>query len=296
MLFCSFLALLFFAPIFLTSTKVYAVTDCTAPMPSAGADGYMHLALGADNTLTVTVTNKNATTMKSVDFNHLDGGKWTSANITAVTTPAGWTFASASHDAWYNSSTGLVTNANATFAFKIHPTASATADGSSPPYFQMEMWSTTSLSGTNIFCDGSPWYVTIEGTPSIPSLSSAPDDRAVDLSWSALSGATYYNIKRGSTVVFTGSSNSYRDTGLTNGTAYTYTIQACNVSSCSAYGGSRTETPAVPVTSGGGISEAELIDGLTQYFTPRVKEVIGLFVAMLTGFLIIREFRWRHSK
>jgi hypothetical protein len=45
--------------------------------------------------------------------------------------------------------------------------------------------------------------------------------------------------------------------------------------------------------SGAGITESDVFTALQTYFTPRVKEVIGLFIAMFAGVLIIQQFRWR---
>ena len=57
------------------------------------------------------------------------------------------------------------------------------------------------------------------------------------LTWSAVSGATGYNVKRSTTnggpyanVLPNVATNSYTNTGLTNGTTYYYVVTALNAS------------------------------------------------------------------
>ena len=50
----------------------------------------------------------------------------------------------------------------------------------------------------------------------------------MSLSWSAVSGATSYNVYRNGTKVGTSSGTSYTDTGLTASTAYSYQVSASN--------------------------------------------------------------------
>ena len=65
----------------------------------------------------------------------------------------------------------------------------------------------------------------------------------VSLSWSAASGATTYNVYRGSTTAGSGiSSTSFTDTGLVAGTAYTYSVTGVNAKGESAHSASVTGT------------------------------------------------------
>ncbi len=93
------------------------------------------------------------------------------------------------------------------------------------------------------------------GVPAAPTgLTAAGGSNQVSLSWTAVSGATSYNIyeatasgAEGSTPIVTGvTASSYTATGLTNGTAYFFTVAAVN-----SYGTSATssEASATPVTS-----------------------------------------------
>jgi chitinase len=67
---------------------------------------------------------------------------------------------------------------------------------------------------------------------------------SVSLSWSASSGATGYNVYRGTTKVASVSGTSYSDTGLTAATSYSYTVTATNTAGESAHSSSVTGTTA----------------------------------------------------
>ena len=75
----------------------------------------------------------------------------------------------------------------------------------------------------------------------------------VSLSWTAATYATSYKVLRNGTQVGTPTGTSYTDTGLTNGTAYSYTVVATNMTGDSAASGSASATPAaggVPLPTG----------------------------------------------
>jgi fibronectin type 3 domain-containing protein len=91
------------------------------------------------------------------------------------------------------------------------------------------------------------------GVPAAPTgLSVTAGDAQVDLSWTASAGATSYNIYRSTSSgtevqVHTGvSTNSYSDTGLTNGTTYYYKISAVNAFGESSLSSEDSATPEVP--------------------------------------------------
>jgi fibronectin type 3 domain-containing protein/lysophospholipase L1-like esterase len=89
--------------------------------------------------------------------------------------------------------------------------------------------------------------------PSAPTgLAATPGNAQVGLTWTASSGATSYNVYRGTTAggesttaIATGvTTPSYTNTGLTNGTAYYYKVAAVNGSGTSAYSNEATATPS----------------------------------------------------
>lgn len=115
------------------------------------------------------------------------------------------------------------------------------------------------LSGVAIYTDiaiaaggggGAPGPPSLPGTPT--GLVATPGSTTVALTWTAVSGATSYQVKRGTapggpyTTVGTPGTNSYGDTGLTNGTAYYYVVAAVNAAGA---GSNSAEATATPVAS-----------------------------------------------
>jgi len=93
------------------------------------------------------------------------------------------------------------------------------------------------------------------GTPTAPSaptgLGATAGNTQVALGWTASSGATSYNVYRGTsaggesaTAIATGiTTTSYTNTGLTNGTTYYFEVKAVNASGSSSYSNETSATP-----------------------------------------------------
>lgn len=94
--------------------------------------------------------------------------------------------------------------------------------------------------------------------PAVPTgLSATAGNAQVSLSWTASSGASTYNVYRGTTAggesatpLTTGvSASSYTDAGLTNGTKYYYVVAAVNAYGTSAKSSEASASPAAPTTA-----------------------------------------------
>ncbi|MBI1377838.1 MAG: hypothetical protein GC157_10205 [Frankiales bacterium] len=78
-------------------------------------------------------------------------------------------------------------------------------------------------------------------------LVASPGDRQVSLTWTASAGATSYGVYRGSTKIATVTTTSYVNTGLTNGTSYTYKVVAYRLNSpASPFSSTASATPVAP--------------------------------------------------
>jgi fibronectin type 3 domain-containing protein len=95
------------------------------------------------------------------------------------------------------------------------------------------------------------------GAPAAPTgLSATAGSAQATLNWTASSGATSYNVYRGttaggesSTAIATGiTGTSYTNTGLTNGTTYYYKVAAVNAGGTSGLSNEASATPASVVT------------------------------------------------
>ncbi|MEU4193052.1 cellulose binding domain-containing protein [Kribbella sp. NPDC026611] len=87
---------------------------------------------------------------------------------------------------------------------------------------------------------------TVPGAPS--GLSGTASGTSVNLSWSAASGATSYNIYRNGSKVGTSSGTSYTDSGLAATTTYSYQVSGSN----GAGEGPKSNTASVTTGTGGG--------------------------------------------
>jgi fibronectin type 3 domain-containing protein len=83
-------------------------------------------------------------------------------------------------------------------------------------------------------------------------LVATPDNALVTLSWTAVSAATSYNVKRSTTAggpytqIGTATVATYADTTVTNGVTYYYVVSAVNAAGESANSAEASATPAIP--------------------------------------------------
>ena len=91
--------------------------------------------------------------------------------------------------------------------------------------------------------------------PSAPTgLAATAGNAQVSLTWAASSGASGYHVKRSivsgaETQISAPTSNSYTDTGLTNGTKYFYVVSAVNSGGESGNSSEVSATPSAPLTA-----------------------------------------------
>jgi hypothetical protein len=88
----------------------------------------------------------------------------------------------------------------------------------------------TSVGIPDLTLTSSPTVYTVPGAPT--SLSATAGNASVALSWTAPaylgSGTVNYALYRGATLVYNSTGTSFTDTGLANGTSYSYTVYASN--------------------------------------------------------------------
>jgi len=110
--------------------------------------------------------------------------------------------------------------------------------------------------------------------PNAPTgLSATAGNAQASLTWTAVSGATSYNVKRSLTSggpyanVMTGvTTTSFTNTGLTNGTQYFYVITALNASGESAISNQASATPSAGGGTSGGATATGAIANASPWF------------------------------
>jgi len=99
------------------------------------------------------------------------------------------------------------------------------------------------------------------GAPGAPTgVAATAGDTQISLTWNSVAGATSYNVKRstvsgsGYSTIASPATNSYTNTGLTNGTTYYYVITAVGVGGEGANSSEVSATPAVPPAAPTGLT------------------------------------------
>ena len=134
--------------------------------------------------------------------------------------------------------------------------------------------------------------------PAVPtSLQATPGNAQVSLTWTASTGATSYNVKRGTTTggpytkISSPTSATFTDTALTNGTMYFYVVSAVNSAGESANSSEASAKPTAPaqaptaptgLTATAGNAEASLTwaapTGAASYHVKRATTTGGPYI------------------
>ncbi len=192
------------------------------------------------------------------------GGNGSGGGSNAPAIPTGLTASAA------NAQVNLTWSASAG-ASAYYVKRSTTTSG---PYTQIAAPTTTTYADSNVTNGTKYYYVVsayntygqsansaevsatpIAAPPPVPAnLIAAAGNTQVNLSWNASAGATSYHVKRSTTSggaytqISAPTTNSFTDTGLTNGTTYYYVVSALSAGSESANSAQASATPTVPLT------------------------------------------------
>jgi len=117
---------------------------------------------------------------------------------------------------------------------------------------------------------------TIPATPT--GLKGTPTTTSVNLSWNAVQGATYYQVKRNGVLIYQGPNTSFNNTALLSGTAYQYTILAGNASGASPISAVTTVTtiqapPTTPVLGGSSATQTSVTLSWKSIYNAKSYEV-----------------------
>lgn len=93
------------------------------------------------------------------------------------------------------------------------------------------------------------WAETIPSTPSNLH-KDGQTTTSINVDWDTETGADGYRLKRGTTVVYTGATSAYTDTGLAAGTGYTYSVESYNQAGNSGYSSTQTFYTLVAAPTG----------------------------------------------
>jgi fibronectin type 3 domain-containing protein len=185
----------------------------------------------------------------------------TNLGVTAGNTTATlqWTASTSGNPTSYSIYRGTISDGEAT-------TPIATVNGTTTTFTDTGLtngktyfYNVAASNGVGVSPDTNEVSVTPAATTTVPpapaGLAATAGNGSVGLNWTASAGATSYSIYRGTapnaegaTAVGTATSNSFTDTGLTNGTTYYYKVTASNSAGTSA---SSNEANATPTAGSG---------------------------------------------
>ncbi|NQX61832.1 fibronectin type III domain-containing protein [Paenibacillus qinlingensis] len=107
-------------------------------------------------------------------------------------------------------------------------------------------------------------------------LEAVPSNSSINLNWTAVTGATSYNVKRATTaggpyttIATSVTGATYTDNSVTNGTTYYYVVTAVNAGGESGNSNESSATPTAPVTpppSGRALLVITLVNGLEKEY------------------------------
>jgi fibronectin type 3 domain-containing protein len=149
-------------------------------------------------------------------------------------------------------------SANAT-GYKVYRGAALVATQAGTTFVDTGLTNGTAYSYTVVATNGSassPASAAVSATPMAPApgiptgLVATPGDASMVLTWTAVSAATSYHVYRGGVLVGSPTATTWSDTGLTNGTAYTYYVKAVTDTTEGTASASVVATPAKPPVNG----------------------------------------------
>jgi len=227
--------------------------------------------------LYIDATNSKTTSYGSTDFQYVYGWSHSSISEYAHGATTGVVAAQVNTTGGYRmeysipwSTLGVTPVANNHIGLDV---ANDDANTSTSGRIAQIIWNGTSQDYANPSLFGTGTLVPAPGSaPSAPTgLTAASGNAQVSLSWTASSGATSYNIYRGTsaggestTAIATGvTTTSYVNTGLSNGTAYFYKVTAVNSYGASGYSNEASATPSASIVQLTGTATASSsTDGL----------------------------------
>jgi len=225
--------------LFQNGTTVYSGSGTSWSSNALGNGNYTYTAEscnasgcgGAGNAVTVTVNHIAAPTLSA-----------STGNSTSGTFSLSWnTVANATSYQLYQNGTLVYNSTGTSWSSNALPNGTYT-------------YTVYGCSGSTCGFASNQVTITVLHVPPAPVLSASTTNSSTGsftLSWNATTAATTYHLYQNGTSVYGSSGTAWSASGLANGT-YTYTVNACNASGCSAASNSVTVTvlivPAAPAS------------------------------------------------